>query len=131
MALNSAVTRKLDNSYVQVEIGSGKRGPKYYKVPENKADEFQKEYIKSSNKMQWTSTGVMIGAIFTMIIPTYFATASMKNKTLKMALGLTAGLIGGICSMFISDNIEKKSHAKLLKKFDAKEMDYSKSRLPI
>lgn len=131
MTISSAVTRKFDNGYVQVEIESNRQDTRYYKVPENKSDSFQREYKKNSKKAPWVETGLTMGAIITLIVPTYFATKKIESKTIRMVLGTLAGLIGGIGSIQLGNKIEAKSHTKLLQKHNAEEIDYSKSRLDL
>ena len=129
MTLTSAVTRKFDNGYVQVEIQSKRQEPRYYKVPENNADSFQREYQKNSKKMPWINTGLTLGAIVATIVPVSFLTKNVESKTIRMLSGIIAGLIGGIGSMYLGANIESKSHVKLLQKYNAEEIDYSQNRL--
>ncbi len=131
MAITTAVTRKFDNNYVQVEIESNRQEPRYYKVPENKADSFQKEYKKNSKKMPWIDTGLTLGAIIVMIVPTFFATKKIESKTARMFLGTLAGLVGGFGAMHLGTKIEENSHSKLLQKYGAEEIDYSVSSFPI
>ena len=42
MKLQTSITRKIDDNYVQVEVQSKNQDIRYYKVPEAKADSFQK-----------------------------------------------------------------------------------------
>lgn len=131
MTISSAVTRKFDNGYVQVEIESNRQDTRYYKVPEDRADSFQREYKKNSKKAPWVETGLTMGAIVALIVPTYFATKKIESKSIRMVLGTLAGLTGGIGSIQLGNKIEAKSHTKLLQKYNAEEIDYSKSHLDL
>ena len=131
MAIQSTVTRKFNNGYVQVEIGAGNQEPRYYKVPESKADSFQREYKENINRMRGVSTGITLGLITAAIIPVALITNKIDNKTTRTIVGILAGLAGGVGSMYISDKVEMKNHDKLLKKYNAEIIDPYKSQLPI
>ena len=131
MAISSAVTRKLDNGYVQVEIGPMNREPHYYKVPESKADEFQHEYKSNSKKVNLASAGIMFAAVAATLFPTAYFTKKVENRTLKTFLQIGAGILGGVCSMFVCNKIEMNSHKKLLDKYNAALIDKSQFGLKL
>ncbi len=131
MALTSSVTRKFDNNYVQVEINSNKYETRYYKVPESEADSFQAEYKKNSKKANRLSNGLMILGLAATTVAAYFATKKMENKALKTIISLVAGVSGGIAGTFAGAKIEAKDHQNLMYKYNATEIDYSQSNLPI
>ena len=123
MALTSSVVKNYDNGYVKIEIGQKNREPKYYLVPENNADTFEKEYKTNAKKMTWASSLLMVGVIVATLLPLSAVLKKIENKTAQTLCGITAGVIGGMASLFISNNIERKSHSKLLQKFNAKPAD--------
>ena len=132
MALNSTITRKYENNYVQIEIGSNRAGAKRYKLSADRVDEFTKEYKSNSSKMAWASTGIMMGAILATVMPTYIITAStVSNRILKPVIGIAVAVAAGIGSLFISTAIGKKSHNKLLEKYNAEEVFDVAATLPI
>ena len=131
MALTTEVTKKFNNGYVQVTVNSKNNGSKYYKVPENRADEFQAEYKKNKKKLNWSTTGIMLATIAAVLTPVAFFSKKIENKTYRTLLGIAAGVVGGIGSMLVTNKIEMNSHAKLLKKYNASTIDYSSSKLPI
>ena len=117
MTIKSAVTKRFDNGYVQVEIESKRQDTRYYKVPEAKADMFQRVYKNNSKKMPWINTGLTLGAIVATIFPIYLLTKKLQSKSARTLIGVLAGLTGGIGSMYLGANIEANSHDKLLKKY--------------
>jgi len=121
--INSAVTKNYNNGYVQVEIGAPNRAPKYYKVPELKADEFQKEYKNNRKKIKWATAGIMLGAVVAVLLPVSYFTKKIENKTMGKILGIASGVVGGIGAMFLNNKIEINSHEKLLKKYNAEVID--------
>lgn len=131
MALTTAVTGRFDNNDVRVEVNSKRQEPRYYRVPEHNADSFQREYKKNSSKMPWINTGLTLGAIAATIIPVSFLTNKIESKTIRMLLGVLAGLTGGIGSMYLGSEIEANSHKKLLHKYNAQEIDYTTSNFPV
>lgn len=131
MALTSSITGRYDNNDVRVEINSKRQEPRYYRVPENKADAFQREYKKNSARMPWINTGLTLGAIAATIIPMSFLTNKIDSRSIRMLLGVLAGLVGGVGSMYLGAEIEANSHKKLLSKYNAQEIDSSTSKFPV
>lgn len=131
MAITTAVTRKFDNNDVQVEVTSKRQELRYYRVPANNADSFQREYKKNSSKMPWINTGLTLGAIVATIVPVSLLTNKIESRSIRMVLGVLAGLTGGIGSMYLGSEIEAKSHKKLLNKYNAQEIDYSENKFPV
>ena len=131
MTLTSAITKKFDNNYVQVEISSNKQESVYYKVPEDKADAFQREFIQYSKKTPWISMGMTLGAITALIVPVSFLTKKIASRTARMFLGTLAGLTGGVGSMYLGTRMQEKNYSKMLNKYDAQELDYSNTDFPV
>ena len=131
MALTTSVTRNFGNGFVQVEVDTGRQEPRYYKVSENKADSFQREYKKNSKNMPWINAGLTLGAIIVTILPVSLLTKKIESRSLRMLLGVLAGLVGGVSSMYAGAEIEANSHKKLLQKYNAEEIDYSTSKFPV
>ena len=122
MTLRAEVIKKYNDGFVQVEIGAPNREPKYYKLPETKADAFQSEYMKNSRKMRWTTTGLMLAGIAAAITPVALLSKKIQNKTLRSAFGIVSGITGGVGAMFLSNKVEIKNHTKLLQKYEAMEV---------
>ena len=131
MSITTAVTRRFDNNYVQVDITPKNGDVKYYKLPEAKADSFQKEYVQNSKDQYWKDTAITIGSIFGTIILAALCTKKIENSTLRMAIGIGGGLTGGLGSSVICEKLNENSHKKLLKKYNAEQLDYSKNKLSI
>ena len=131
MAISSAVTRKLNNGYVQIDIGPTNREPHSYKVPETRADEFQREYKKNSKKVNLASAGIMFAAVAATLFPTAHFTKNIEKKFLKTVLQIGAGIAGGVAAMFLCNRVEMNSHQKLLNKYDAELIDKSQLGLKL
>ena len=131
MKLQTSITRKIDDNYVQVEVQSKNQDIRYYKVPEAKADSFQKEYVKNSKRASLQSNLMLLGAIIATIVPMHFLTKKIENTLVKSCLGVFAGIAGGVGSMYLSANISAKSHTNMLQKYEAEEIDFEKQKLPI
>ena len=129
MPITTAVTRKMDNNYVQVEVSGKKTDTRYYRVPENMADSFQKEYIANGKKAAWLSNGLMILGIAVMTVASYFLTKKSNDSSLKTLVGLIAGVAGGFTGTFAAAKAEMKSHERLLYKYNASEINYSQKSL--
>ena len=127
MALHSNVIQNYTNGNVLIEIGSKNGIPKYYKVQESCADEFQREYIKNSKRSQWQSTGLLSAAIILFVFPVSMLAKNLEKRS-KMILGVASGIAGGFCSMVLSNKLEQNSYTKLLKTYNAKEVNYNKSQ---
>ena len=129
MSIDFKITRKFNDGCVQVEAGRKNRVPNYYKVPENRVDEFEKEYKKNSKKIAWISAGTLTAAIIAVLLPVTHFSQKITNKTLRGFLNILAGVVGGTTSMIVNNKIEMNSHSKLLKKYNAEVIDYSKNKL--
>lgn len=129
--INSAITKNFSNGYVQVEIGAPHRAPKYYKVPELRADEFQKEYKTDRKRIKWATAGIMLGAVVAVLLPVSYFTKKIENKIAGKILGIASGVLGGIGAMFLNNKIEMNSHEKLLKKYNAEVIDKSRFGLKL
>lgn len=127
MGLSSNIIQKYPNGNVLIEIGSKSGTPKYYKVQENCADEFQREYINNSKKLQWKSTGLLTAAVILCIFPVSILAKNLERRT-KMILGVASGIAGGFCSMVLSNKLEQNSYLKLIQKYSAKEVNYTKQQ---
>ena len=126
MKLNSAITKKYNDGYVQVEIGAQNREPKCYKVPELKADEFQNEYKTNSKKVRKITTLIMLSAIASAIAPVAYFSKKIQDKTLRSILGIGSGVAGGIGAMLLSNKFEIKNNTTLLQKYNAEEVSSNK-----
>lgn len=131
MAITTAVTRKLDNNCVQVEVKARKDDVRYYKVPEQKADSFQKEYVANSKKMSRLSNLMFFLSFPVTIGFSYLFTKKIESQSLRTVIGVCAGIIGGIGTAYAGANMTAKNHTEFLQKYNSEEIDYSESKLPI
>ena len=119
------------NNYKIAEFDTLNHIPRCYKVPADKIDSFQQEYVKNQKKSSWITNGLMFAGILKLIIPVYFLTKKIQSNTLKTIIGVSAGLVGGFIGTKIGNKIEAKKHSALLKKYNATEIDTATSKLPI
>jgi len=131
MAVTTAVTRKFDNNFVQVEVKAKKDEPRYYKVPADKADSFQKEYVANSKKMRRLSDAMFFLSFPVTIGLSYLCTKKIESKNLRMLIGVIAGIVGGVGTSYAGVNMTIKNHKEFLEKYNSEEIDYSESKLPI
>lgn len=131
MAVDFKITRRFSDGCVEVEAGRKNRASNYYKVPENRVDDFKKEYKKNVTKMGWISAGTLTAAIIAVILPVTHFTKNIGKNSIRTVINLMSGVAAGALSMIATNKIEMKSHSKLLEKYDASVIDYSKSRLKL
>ena len=131
MAITTAVTRKFDNNYVQVDATTRNGDTKYYKLPAAKADSFQKEYIQNSKEQWWKEVALTTVSVIGAIILASLATKKVESSAARMAVGVGAGAVGGIGSGFLAAKMNVNSHQKLLKKYGAEQLYFEENRLPI
>ncbi len=123
MAVSANVTRKLDNNYVQVDVTSKKTNPRYYRVPESKADQFCKDFTKTDKRMSIISdTSFVVSTLIGC------ALISLITKKLSGIARVTLGILGGISLGFASEmfsaNMMVKKYQELLKTHQAEEIKY-------
>ena len=129
MAITTAVTRKLGNDYVQVEVKNSSEGTRYYKVPKQSADTFQKEYVENSKKMYRLSTLLSLSATLGAGALALVFAKRMTNQVLKYIICGVTGVVAGIGATISSQNTAIKSHTQFLKDYDAKEIFYDKPKI--
>ena len=128
MKIDSKVVKNYENGYVKIEISSLDSAPKYYRVPENKADEFQSEYKKNKSKMDWINGGILLGSILGVILAASALTKNIANKAVRAVSNIAAGVAGGIISLFISNKIEQNNYEKFMQKYEAEEISKNKTQ---
>jgi len=131
MALTAAVTRKLDNNCVQVEIKNKGGATRYYKVPEDKADSFGREYIANSKKMYRWSSVLTFTSVIGAVALTLLAAKNMANKASKYLISGVTGIIAGTASTASGQKTSIKNHTEFLENYNAEEIRYDDKKLPI
>ena len=129
MAITTAVTRKLGNDYVQVEVKNSSEGTRYYKVPKESADSFQKEYVANSKKMYRLSTLLSVSAALGAGAAALLIARRMTNQLLKYIICGFTGIAAGLGASISSQNTAVKSHTQFLKDYDAKEIFYDRQKI--
>ena len=131
MALTAAVTRKLDNNFVQVEIKNNNEKPRYYKVPEEKADSFSKEYVANSKKMYTLSSILSFTSVLGGVALALLITKNMANKLFRYVISGVTGAIAGLASTASGLKTSIKNHTEFLKNYNAEEIHYEDKKFPI
>ena len=130
MALTAAVTRKLDNNFVQVEVKNKVGGTRYYRVPEDKADSFSKEYVHNSKRMYRLSSVLTFTSILGALSLGLFFTRNAASKGLKYAVSGVMGLAAGAVSTASGQKTSTKNHTEFLKNYNAEEIRYDNKEFP-
>ena len=131
MSITTAVTRKLDNNCVQVEIKSDNDATRYYKVPEQKADDFQKEYVANSKKVYNYSSLLSFSSVLGASALALIFTKNIANKILRYGLSAVTGIVAGVITTISTQKAAIKDHKKFLQDYDASVIDYNNKKLPI
>lgn len=131
MALTAAVTRKLDNNFVQVEVKNKVGGTRYYKVPEDKADSFGREYVHNSKRMYRLSSILTFTSVLGAVAVALIAAKNMTSKVSKYLISGVAGLIAGTASTASGQKTSIKNHTEFLKNYGAEEIHYDDKKFPI
>ena len=131
MTLTAAVTRKLDNNCVQIEIKNKVGGTRYYKVPEDKADSFSKEYISNSKKMYRWSSLLSLTSVLGAVAVTLLLTKKMASNMMRYVISGVTGLVAGTISTASGQKTSVKNHTEFLKNYNAEEINYDDKKFPI
>lgn len=126
-SIEMKVDRKLANNYVQVEATSKKTYTKYFKVPEQKADSFCADYKKHDKKMKRLSNISFIGATIAGCAIVSPLTKNLSSAT-KLCIGIFAGMVAAVGSVFCTAKVMEKQQNKLLKEFGAEEIFYDENK---
>ncbi len=130
MAVTAQVTQKLDNNNVRVEVSGKKIPTRYFKVPENKADSFCRNFEKNDRNTGYITGGIIIGAVLGVCT----AANILLQKTtpiVRRSVGLAAGVATTIGAMYATAPLTVKREDNLLKEFNASEMNFEKKKFPI
>jgi len=131
MNFTTQITRTFNDNTVQVEIKSKKGDNRYYKVPADKADSFQKEYIKNSKKTYNRSLFANFASAVGAVAIAVMATGNMASKFWRGAISLASGLVIGTFVSVTGHKSAIKSHKEMLEKYNASELHYDNKKLPI
>ena len=131
MAITTAITRNLGNNYVQVEVKNSSEGTRYYKVPKDSADSFQKEYVENSKRMYRLSSLMSVSAALGAGAIALIVARNMTNQIIKYVICGFTGVAAGVGATISSQKTAVKSHTQFLKNYDAKEIFYDSKKLPI
>ena len=121
MAPEINITNKLSNNHVQVEIKSKNVPTRYFKVPEQKADEFCKNYKQFEKKQRINSAiRIAVPAVILCTIANYFTQG--KSKLIQWTAGIGLGMAGimGATRWNVKKLIKKED--ELLNKHNAEEI---------
>ncbi|MCM1004645.1 MAG: hypothetical protein NC408_09955 [Candidatus Gastranaerophilales bacterium] len=130
MTVDTKLTRNLGNNYVQVEASSKKSWTRYFKVPEDRADEFCASYKNHDKKMKKISNVTFVGAPFLGCILALPLTSRLSGGA-KVATGILAGAGMAVGSVFMTASILEKRLNALLKKYDSEELFYDDKKFPV
>ena len=130
MNFTTQITRTFNDNTVQVEVKSKKGVNRYYKVPADKADSFQKEYVKKSKKSYSSALLANFAAAAGAVAIAVIATGSMASKLWRGVISAVSGLVIGTFVSVTGHKNEVKSHKELLNKYNASELHYN-NKLPI
>ena len=131
MTINTSITRKLDNNYVQVEVSSPKASTTFFKVPNNKADEFCREYKKMEKKNSKTYNIAFFSSIAIACILMSMLTKRFESKTPKLLLNIVGGLFAGYTADSAVRTYLIPKQDELIKSFGAKEIFYDDKKSPL
>ncbi len=123
MAITTAITKKLDTNFVQVDSTEKNGYKRYYKVPQNHADKFADELKKQDKKLNIYSNLTFFSAVFLGVLAASPFTKKMEG--MKKFLIQTASGIGfaALSSLGFSKYAENEE-IKLLREHKAKEIFY-------
>ena len=126
MAIETKITRKLDNNCVQVEVNGKNMPTRFFKVPEDKADEFCVSYRKNDHG----NSLIANTALITSVLGGSFLGSILTGKVFKFEKisRLTGGTImaclAGFSSVFLIRNIIGNRNQQVLAKYNAEKLDY-------
>ena len=129
MAIKLNVTQKLDNNHVQIEVEHPKVPTRYFKVPENKADEFCKAYKQfNTDQSVWSAIRVATPSILLCGIANYLT--KNKSKTTQWITGIATGLVSVYTALNLNTKLLINKEDSLLKKHNAEELNFEVKSLP-
>lgn len=130
MAISAEIKQKIDNNCVRVEV-SGKKVPtRYFRVPEDKADIFCEQYKKNDTRTGYLTGAITVGAVLA-VCATINALMQKAAPVVKRSIGIGAGIITAIGSLWATAPLVVKREDKLLNQFGANEINFERTKFPI
>lgn len=130
MAISAEIKQKIDNNCVRVEV-SGKKVPtRYFRVPEDKADTFCEQYKKNDTRTGYLTGAITVGAVLA-VCATINALMQKAAPVVKRSIGIGAGIITAIGSLWATAPLVVKREDKLLNQFGANEISFERTKFPI
>ena len=130
MGLSVEIGKKLDNNCVEVTVNSPKCPTRFFKVPENKADEFCKQYKNNDSNSGFITAGVITG---TAIASCSIANILAKNlsKIYRNGIGVLVGIASVLAATVATAPLAVKREEQVLKQFNAIEIEHNRKEFPI
>ena len=124
MALDTKISRQLDNGCVQVDVKYKDAPPKYYKVPQEKADSFSqklKKQDKNSKIINNTAFGIsLLGGVLAGNV----LSKNIESGVLKFIIGSASGVAAATAALFACSKYSEHEHNTILKEYGAKQIFY-------
>lgn len=130
MAITAQVTQKLDNNMVRVEVSGKKIPTRYFKVSEEKADAFCKNFERNDRNTGYI-TGIIIGGTALIVCGVVNTLLQKSAPVVRRAAGIGAGIATIISGMYATAPLAVKREDKFLKRFDATEINFERKKFPI
>lgn len=123
MSADVKITKQLDNNHVQIDITGKNVQPRYYKVPNNKADYFVKTYEKQSKNISTLSFIALITASLAGVLAVRPFTKKLDSLP-KFLLNTTGGIAGAVLGSLGVAQYMENSQDKLMETSNAQEIYY-------
>ena len=131
MTVTVNVIQKLDNQFVKVKAEGDKVPTRYFKVPENKVDEFSSEYNKNINDNKLLGNVLLFTGVIGACAITGLFTKNITNKFVQYGIGIVSGLVGAAGALIGGTKISSKKESRLLNQLQAEEVFHKKKEMPI
>jgi hypothetical protein len=124
MSITAAITKPLEQGYVQVDTAYKNGYKRYYKVPQRNARAFAADRVEQEKKLNLYSNIVFFSSIFTGVIVSSFFTKKIDSR-FKQFLINTASAIGlASLTSYGMNKYAMDKVAKLAQSHCAKEIFY-------
>ena len=122
MSVQTNITQRYNNGYVQVEVKLNKDNTHYFNVPEKNARKFCKECKENDIKTRTMEIGSMAGLI---LLGT--TTAALLTRKVGGTMQTMSGVAGGVLGMMLADQYAKSysnsKYDEMLRKYHAQPVD--------
>ena len=124
MTITAAITKPLDNGFIQVDSTEKNGYKRYYKVPKKNADKFAAELVQQDKNLNLYSNINFFVSIFAGVLGASFFTKNIESRMKQFLIQTSSAIFLTILTTLGFGKYAQKKEENLLNENRAKEIFY-------